>query len=369
MADLLIFLEAPNRGVRLAVCMAPLLAREAARRHGLAEGSAAALAQGLTGSLLLAATDRPERPEEARVDVQLECRGPLRGLLVDADGGGSVRGLVRVNVLDRLGARTDTGTGGPARPGGLEGASYAGASAGPGLQLAVPPSVASAAAVFPPDLVSLFQPLARGPASTPHRFDARALLGGGSDEQAGVLSILRATPGADPLHRATVPFAGGDLAAGLSAFLRSDRLLPGELSLEVLFGRVEPLAAVGGALILPATEEEKELARALGDRLREGELHRALLEVEASTPGNAHALAQGLATRLELGPLRVLGELRPRFACRCSRERVVRALQTMGAEELLRMAAEDGGAEATCDFCAQTYRIGAQELIELISVG
>ena len=365
MADLLLILEAPNCGVRLAVCMAPLLAREASRRHGLSEGSAAALAQGLLGSLLLAATDRVDDPGEARVDVQLECRGPLRGLLVDADGSGNVRGLVRVNVLDRAGARTDTGTGGPAKPGDLEGAAYAGASAGPGLQLPVQPG----APAFPPDLVSLFQPNLHGPTAGLTRFDARALLGGRNDEQAGVLSILRAAPGVDPLHRATVPFAGSDLAAGLSAFLRSDRQLPGELSLEVLFGHAEPLAAVGGVLILPATEEEKDLARGLGDRLREGELHRTLLEVEASTPGNAHALARGLATRLELGPLRMQSELRPRFACRCSRERVVRALQAMGAEELRRMAAEDGGAEATCDFCAQTYRIGAQELLDLVSVG
>ena len=79
MADLLLVLEAPNCGVRLAVCTAPLLSREASRRHGLADGSAGALAQGLAGSLLLAATDRADDPGEARVDVQLECKGPLRG--------------------------------------------------------------------------------------------------------------------------------------------------------------------------------------------------------------------------------------------------------------------------------------------------
>ena len=364
MTDLLLILEAPNCGVRLVVCMAPLLSREAARRHGLAEGSAAALAQGLAGSLLLAATDRPDDPGEARVDVQLECRGPLRGLLVDADGLGAVRGLVRVNVLDRDGARTDAGlefTAPQASPEPRAAGGHAGASAGPGLQLAASPG----APVFAPRL----PPSAAAPEGALGRFDARALLGRRQDEQAGVLSILRAAPGADALHRAAVPFAGGDLAAGLSAFLRSDRLLPGELSLEVLFGAGEPLAAVGGALVLPSTEDERDFARGLGDRLREGELHRALLEVEASTPGNAHALARGLATRLELGPLRMESERRPRFACRCSRERVVRALQTMGALELRRMAAEDGGAEATCDFCAQTYRIGAPELIELASLG
>ena len=103
----------------------------------------------------------------------------------------------------------------------------------------------------------------------------------------------------------------------------------------------------------------------IGERLRAGELHRQLLAVEAEAPGNAHALANHLARKLALGPVRIESELRPRFACRCSRERVVRALQTLGVAELRDMAEKDGGAEATCDFCAETYRIGAAELLEM----
>src|SRR5205814_3372118 len=79
--------------MRVLVCVAREPALEAARRHQLAAGSAAALAQAMTGALLLAGHDR------TRVDVQLECNGPLKGLLVDAEPGGAVRGLVRVPAL------------------------------------------------------------------------------------------------------------------------------------------------------------------------------------------------------------------------------------------------------------------------------
>ena len=99
--DLLLVFEAPDAGLRLAVCTAAALARDASERHQLAPGSAAALAEGLTGALLLAAAE----PAGTRVDIHLECNGPLRGLLVDADGSGAVRGLVRVNELDLRGAR------------------------------------------------------------------------------------------------------------------------------------------------------------------------------------------------------------------------------------------------------------------------
>jgi molecular chaperone Hsp33 len=340
MADSLLIVAAPTAGMRLAVCGAPLLSREAAQRHGLAPGSAAALAQALAGSLLLAATDRPVGAPAGRVDVQLECGGPLRGLLVDADGSGAVRGLVRVGSLDREGGRVESGRAQTPRAGGE----------------------AEAA------------PKRRSGADALLRFDAGPLLGGGKDEVAGMLSILRAAeaaPGTDPaLHRALVPFAGADLGAGISAFLRNDREGAGEMALEVLYRRDEPLAAVAGAMVLPDAQgagNDAASAEELGARLRAGLLREALARAENGAPGNAHALAQALAADLGLGPLRVESELRPRFLCRCSRERVVRALSTLGSAELRDMAERDGGAEASCDFCAASYRISARELLELAS--
>ncbi len=324
--DFLLVLEAYEAGLRLAVCTASLLAREASERHHLASGSAAALAQALLGALLIAGTERGDGP---RVDVQLECGGPLRGLLVDADGSGAVRGLVRVNQLDRQGLRVE-----------------------------IDSNVAAGRARSE---VELPAPL--------ERFDARPILSSGLDEPAGLLSVIRAQPGTETLHRAAFPFAGADLGAALTLFLRSDRPLGGELSLEVLHRKGEPLAAVAGALLWPAAqaqEESDERARSLGKPLRQTALHQSMRKADGK---NAHALAQELARELSLGPLRLVTEVRPRFACRCSRDRVVRALRTLGAAELKDMAARDGGAEATCDFCMATYRIGAAELLELAGEG
>lgn len=303
--DLLLVLEAQEAGLQLAVCDGTLLAREASERHQLASGSAAALGQALTGALLIAATEGGTEP---RVDVQLECGGPLRGLLVDADSSGAVRGLVRVNQLDRHGAR-------------VEGE----------------PRFAAA-----------------GPLE---RFDARPVLATGQDEQAGLISVLRAQPGSETLHRAAFPFAGADLGAALTLYLRSDRERGGELALDVAHRAGEPLFAVAGALLWATAGEPVP-----GRELRQGGLFQAMLRSEGK---NAHALAQELSRELSLGPLRLLTEVRPRFACRCNRERVVRALGTLGAAELRDMAGRDGGASATCDFCMTTYRIPAAELLEL----
>ena len=317
MPDQLLVFAAPEADALLAVCVASELAREAAGRHALAAGSASALAQALAGTVLLAASDRG--PPQARVDVQLECGGPLRGLLTDADGSGAVRGLVRVNGLDRSGGRAKTFA---------EGA--------PGLR----------------------------------RFDPRPLLASGLDERAGVLSIVRAQPGSDELHRAAFPFAGADLGAALTLFLRNERSRGGEMALEVLFGPDEPLAAVAGALLWARREEGADDVRALGKPMRQRLLHESMLEVESGEArGNGRVLAEELARALRLGPLHLERELRPRFSCRCSRERVVRALGTLSRDELRDMAARDNGAEASCDFCGARYGISAAELLELAGDG
>ncbi|MBS2021345.1 MAG: Hsp33 family molecular chaperone HslO [Deltaproteobacteria bacterium] len=340
MADQVLLFAAPQRGLVLAVACVPELTREAAQRHQLAPGSAATLAQGLCGTLLLAATDRPDEPAKARVDLQLDCPGPLRGLFVDANGLGQVRGMVRVGVLDREGARTD--------------------AAAPVRDDAVRP-------VVPAWTMQVSPHVGESPLRV---FSARPLLSSAHDDQAGMLMILRADPGADDdqnLHRAMVPFAGSDLGAGLSAYLRADRRLPGELAVGVLYSTHQPLAAVGGAMVLPVTEDDLDTARAVGETLRIGALAETLERAEKISTGNAHALAQEIADQLSLGPLRLDSEVRARFMCRCSREKVVNALARLGAPELRDMAGKDGGAEATCDFCAHTYVISAEELLELAS--
>lgn len=54
--------------------------------------------------------------------------------------------------------------------------------------------------------------------------------------------------------------------------------------------------------------------------------------------------------------LRVFEPQTPRFACRCSRERVAGMLRGLGADEVQGLVAERGEAEVGCDFCGAVYR-------------
>jgi molecular chaperone Hsp33 len=267
-------------GLLFYACVAPGLMADAAERHKLASGSAAALGQAMCGALLLSAHS------QTRVDVQLECPGPLRGLLADADASGAARGLVRV-----------------------------------------------------PDLPASFQGA---------RFDPRTLLATGNDELAGRLSIVRKDP---ELRRTIFPFAGADLGAALTLALRSETMRGGEMALEL----IAP-GTPAGVLIAPLGDEEEaiEAVRERGKPLRQGGLFQALegLRDLEELPG-----------RLGLPEVEYAGEVTPRFECRCSRERVTAALSTLDPAELRDMAERDHGAVCSCDFCGESYRISAAELL------
>ena len=54
------------------------------------------------------------------------------------------------------------------------------------------------------------------------------------------------------------------------------------------------------------------------------------------------------------------------YRCYCSRERVERALISLGREELESMLREQGGCELTCQFCDTVHRFSGEELEKLI---
>jgi len=67
--------------------------------------------------------------------------------------------------------------------------------------------------------------------------------------------------------------------------------------------------------------------------------------------------------------LRVFEPQTPRFACRCSRERVAGMLRGLGAEEVTGLVAERGEAEVGCDFCGAMYRFDPVDVGELFTPG
>ena len=54
------------------------------------------------------------------------------------------------------------------------------------------------------------------------------------------------------------------------------------------------------------------------------------------------------------------------YKCYCSRERVERALISLGPEELKNILAEQGSCHMTCQFCDAEYEFTARQLQQII---
>jgi molecular chaperone Hsp33 len=81
----------PAEGLRAVHVRVSDTARIARMLHGLYPTAAHLFAESLAAGLLVASLQK----DRSRVNVQVECDGPLRGLFVDADLEGNVRGYVR----------------------------------------------------------------------------------------------------------------------------------------------------------------------------------------------------------------------------------------------------------------------------------
>jgi len=55
------------------------------------------------------------------------------------------------------------------------------------------------------------------------------------------------------------------------------------------------------------------------------------------------------------------------YRCYCSRDRVERALISMGRQELSEMIEEQGQAELSCQFCDKLYSFTREELETLLA--
>lgn len=91
----------PARGLRAVFVRMGDTARMARVLHGLYPTSAELFAEALAAGTLLASLQK----ERTRVNLQLQCDGPLVGLFVDANTDGHVRGYVRGPHVNFPGAR------------------------------------------------------------------------------------------------------------------------------------------------------------------------------------------------------------------------------------------------------------------------
>ena len=174
----------------------------------------------------------------------------------------------------------------------------------------------------------------------------------------GTLTVIKDLCMKEP-YIGSVGLLGGEIAEDLAAYFAESEQIPTACALGVLVDRDQSVRAAGGYIIqlLPGAGEDV-IAKVEGGVMAAGAVTN-LLDRD-SDPENL------LRTVLSDFEVEILETVPVEYRCYCSRERVERALISMGAEELEDMLAQQDGCELGCQFCDTLYRFSAQELRELI---
>ena len=144
-----------------------------------------------------------------------------------------------------------------------------------------------------------------------------------------------------------------------SYFVESEQI-PTACALGVLVDRDQSVRAAGGYIIqlLPGADEDT-IARVEGGVLAAGPVT-ALLERNPSP----EALLRAVLSDFEV---ELLETVPVSYKCYCTRDRVERALISMGVDELQSLLEEQGGCELTCQFCDRVYRFSREDLEALLA--
>jgi molecular chaperone Hsp33 len=183
---------------------------------------------------------------------------------------------------------------------------------------------------------------------------------GGAVGSEGFVYVVRDIGHGYP-YSSTVELVSGEIGEDITHYLFTSEQTPSALLVGVFVG-ADGVTAAGGILvqIMPKAAQDEALISTLESRIAELKGFTPLLREGKTLPEIFESLLGDLG--LEIFPDVQL----VRFDCRCSFDRVLSALRTLGEAELLDMIEKDGGAEATCEFCGEVYQATDQHLSELV---
>ena len=174
----------------------------------------------------------------------------------------------------------------------------------------------------------------------------------------GTLTVIKDLHMKEP-YVGTVDLLGGEIAEDVAAYFVESEQIPTACGLGVLVDRDQSVKAAGGYLIqlLPGATEDT-IVKVEGGIMAAGNVS-AILDKDDDPE---HMLRQVMSDF----DLKILETCPVEYRCYCSRQRVERALLSLGADELEGILREQGSCHMTCQFCDAVYDFSGDELKALI---
>lgn len=170
----------------------------------------------------------------------------------------------------------------------------------------------------------------------------------------GSLTVIKDLKLKEP-YVGTIPLVSGEIAEDITAYFAESEQIPTACALGVLVDKDLSVAVAGGYLIqlLPGATDEDI------DKIEAGIARAGQVTTQLSQGLSAEALLRLVLADFDL---ELLETVPVEYRCYCSRDRMRRALISMGKQELTDLIREQSRAEMTCQFCDAVHVFEKDEL-------
>ena len=190
----------------------------------------------------------------------------------------------------------------------------------------------------------------------PLRRDGKLDVGGAVGAEGGILTVIKDIGAKEPFS-GKVELLGGEIAEDIAAYYAESEQIPTVCALGVLVNTDQSVKKAGGYIIqlMPGAGDE------IIDRIERGVVAAGSVTSQLDRGMSPQDILRGI-----LGEdFVIMDEHEVKYECKCSRERVERALISMSAQELEQINADGKNIEVTCQFCDAIYTFTPAEIKKL----
>ena len=174
----------------------------------------------------------------------------------------------------------------------------------------------------------------------------------------GMMTVSKDMGMKEPYHT-QLPLTTSEVAEDLTYYFAKSEQVPSAVALGVLMSKDNTVKQAGGFIVQLMPFAEESVIRALEERVAEITSVTELLE-KGDTP------EQLLERVLGDMKLQIMDTMPAQFYCGCSKERIMRALATIGKQALKEMIEDGEPVEVKCHFCGSSYLCTPEELKALL---
>ncbi len=174
----------------------------------------------------------------------------------------------------------------------------------------------------------------------------------------GFLNVIKDIGMREPYNGQT-HLVSGEIAEDLTYYYATSEQTPSSVGLGVLMDKENFVRQAGGFIIQVMPDTDDEVIDKLEAKLNEVKSVTDMLE-KGMTPED---ILEYILGDMEL---EILETIPTEYKCNCSRERVSRAIASIGKKDLQEMIDEGKPIEVNCQFCGSHYRFDTAQLKELM---